>query len=249
MMIEEVKNQALILKRQDYREYDSLVLLYSFSSGLNYLLARGTKKLNSKLGGHLEPLTLVEYLEIPGKSYNYLAGVKTIEAYLNLKASLVALNTALPSLSRCFALVPLKAEVEPRLFNLAKAYLSQLDLSPTGELTEWQARILQAGFIFRFLTILGFAPRLETCFFCDKRSELKSKYCFDLINGSIVCENCLSKDKGRAPNELTPISHNAIKVLRFLLNETEFVGKKTKISQKIASELGLLADNFLTFRH
>ena len=47
--------EGIILKRKDYQENDRLFTIYSKDYGKIDLIAKGTKKISSKLNSYLEP--------------------------------------------------------------------------------------------------------------------------------------------------------------------------------------------------
>lgn len=56
----EYVTKALVLDRETAGEYDSRVFLFTESLGRLTARARSSRKINSKLSGHLEPLTVVQ---------------------------------------------------------------------------------------------------------------------------------------------------------------------------------------------
>ena len=58
---------AIILKRRDYQENDRLFCLYARDYGKIDVLAKGTKKISSKLNPYLEPFYLVKVMIAKGR--------------------------------------------------------------------------------------------------------------------------------------------------------------------------------------
>ena len=63
-----IKTEAIILKTADLGETDRLLTIYSKEFGKIQVIARGTKKLESKLRYHLEPLSYSHLILVEGKN-------------------------------------------------------------------------------------------------------------------------------------------------------------------------------------
>ena len=77
--------QGLILKHKDYREADRLITIYSREYGKITALARGTRKISSKLAGSLEPFTLADFMIARGRNFDTIASLEVIKNFRLLK--------------------------------------------------------------------------------------------------------------------------------------------------------------------
>ena len=68
------QDKAITLKRIDIKEADRLFVFYTKEHGKVEAVARGVKKINSKMAGHLEPLGIVDLMIARGKSIDQVAG-------------------------------------------------------------------------------------------------------------------------------------------------------------------------------
>ena len=118
--------KAIILKRQSYRENDSSVVVYTPDFGKMTLIARGTKKITSKLIGHLEPISLSDIMIVKGKGRHYIGGAICQDAFLNIKDDLNKLYYAGQGI-RVFNRLVRDGQGDPDLFNLLKNWLELLD--------------------------------------------------------------------------------------------------------------------------
>ncbi len=80
--------EGIILNRQDWREVDTRLVIYTREAGKLDLVARGTKKLSSKLAGHLEPYNRTKIMVINGRSLTYVGAAKTLDHHYHLKQDL-----------------------------------------------------------------------------------------------------------------------------------------------------------------
>jgi len=209
---------AIILNRQSYRENDSLVIIYSLKYGQERLVARGTKKLQSKLAGHLEPISLADVMILKGKSGDYLGSAICRDAYLGIKADLHKLSYAGQALNRFSRLVKDREADEP-LFFLLGTWLETIDAFSPVMFSKERGELLFAAFLWQFLAALGYQPELYHCQSCQKNILAGENY-FDLKSGGLRCSACAIKEDGPRRGELVVVSDNLIKLSRFVLENT-----------------------------
>jgi len=248
-MEDTVNTPAIILNRQEYREHDVLVTVYTPIRGRLQLVARGAKKLKSKLAGHIEPLTMADIMIIRGRGYDYLGSSLTRESYYNLRSDLNKLYFAGQALSIYLRLTEESPE-EPDLFFLLSEWLSYIDsYSVDVELDKNKGNLLLAVFIFRFLSQTGNRPELRFCVAC-RRAITSGGNFFDFSAGGLICEPCFNRLKlleGTRPEQRTIISDNSIKAMRFIMDSELSEALRLSSDKKIAKELLSLASRFLDF--
>lgn len=87
------RRTGIILKRQNVDSVDRMITLFA-ADGKHVLRARGTQKLESKLAGSLEPLTLVELTIAHGRHSDQVTGSSLHDAYRSIHASLPKIAAA-----------------------------------------------------------------------------------------------------------------------------------------------------------
>ena len=207
-MDETFPTKAIILKRQDFRERDSKVTLYSIDKGRLELVARGTKKITSKLAGHIEPIARSQIMVIKGKQWDYIGSAVSEESYPVVKSDLSKLEAAGEAMR-----VVLKAvkpgEADREIFRLVLDFLKVLDRPATPP---EMSRLLLHFFILKFLVRLGLSPELYR--YSDSRKPIEpGKNIFDLEKGGIIKSNASSSKDQLA------ISESCIKILRLSIKE------------------------------
>lgn len=80
------KTKGIILKKQDFREADRLFVFYTKDFGKITLVARGAKKIESKLAGHLDYFQEINLTFATGKAYDQVSGAVIIINFKDLKA-------------------------------------------------------------------------------------------------------------------------------------------------------------------
>jgi DNA repair protein RecO (recombination protein O) len=237
---------ALILNRQPYREYDSLVTVYTLDYGKLLLIARGTKKLQSKLAGHLEPLTLADIMIISGKGRDYVGAALGREIYSDIRGDLNKLYYAGQAV-KIFNRLVRDNQADQSLFFLLTDWLEVLNVFLS--LAKESGELLLASFSFQFLTELGYQPEIKKCLDCGSEIEPGKNY-FHLLKGGVICASCQEKEKSEGDltnSHLLAVSDNCLKIIRFILSNKFERIVKVKIDKKLAKELSTLADKFIQY--
>ncbi len=246
-MEETKRTKAIILNRSDYRESDSLLLAYTESYGKLSLLARGTKKLLSKMAGHLEPATLVDLMIVKGRGFDYAGSVQTLDGFLPLREDFNKAYYSGRALRRFNRLVK-EGERDEQLFLWLRSWLEALAAAPSP-LAKEDGELLFDFFALKLLTELGYRPELYGCLECHRVIAPGRNY-FDLKDGGLVCSECLAKRPlvTANANQLRLVSDDVVKLLRFLVASDLGRAKKLRLEKKARRELGELLEAFLDFQ-
>lgn len=89
-----IKTEAIILKKSDLGETDRLLCIYSKELGKVNILAKGVKKLGSKLRYHIEPISYSQLILVEGKNFLILKDALLIDEFLKIKKDLERLKIA-----------------------------------------------------------------------------------------------------------------------------------------------------------
>jgi len=230
--------KGIILNNKPFSEDGSKVTVYSENLGKLELVARGTKKIKSKLAGHLEPISLVEIMVVRGRQYNYIGAAVSKNCYGNIKSNFDKIKAAGQAIKVFNSIVKI-GEGDQDIFYLLKNYfdfLAGADAKPDYDL------FVQL-FIFKLLIKLGHGPELYNCVNCHNRiSPLGNK--FDLARGGLVCVKCLPKP-GRAHQLI--ISENSIKILR-LADKSDFEElEKISLNRNTKKEVINIVNSFFGY--
>ncbi|RLC38643.1 DNA repair protein RecO [Candidatus Falkowbacteria bacterium] len=228
--------KGIILDREPFRECDSRVCVYSLENGRQDLIARGTKKIISKLSGHIEPFSCVNIMGIRGKRLNYLGSALEEDSYKQIKKNLDKIYYAGTGL-RIFKDLIKEGVAEKEIFYLLKNYLNILNKE---ELGKTQLELFLHFFILKLLCLLGYRPELFYCVKCKKKALPGGNY-FSFSGGGLVCNTC-QKNK----NSLT-LSDNSVKLLRLVLKEDLKKLCNLKIDDKLAKEIIKTISSFLQY--
>ncbi len=210
---------AIVLKRWNLGEADRVHVLYTADRGRVSALARGSRKLTSKVGGHLELFSVSQLTLREGNAFDLITSAELTEPHSALSHSVERTHAA-HYVAEAVLKLTVEAVLVDRLFDLLRAtfgYLTQAE-HPAGIL---------AGFQLKLLTILGHQPVLDRCVHCSNdfhsnnrelptaNREFKQIAGFDLIHGGLVCVDDAARDGAK----LMPCSEIARALLVTILTE------------------------------
>jgi DNA repair protein RecO (recombination protein O) len=176
------KTEAIVLRSIRYGEADRVLHLYTPDHGRVGAVAKGVRRVKSRMGGRLEPLSRVRLVLHQGRGE--LCTVSQADT-LNPHA---ALRDRRPSLERatqaCEAVLRLLDSTESNrpAYNLLCHELGLLDAS-----AEASGRAQALAFRLKLLLAAGFAPELASCAACGDAEHLGG---FSPSAGGVVCAGC-----------------------------------------------------------
>ncbi|MBI2856488.1 MAG: DNA repair protein RecO [Chloroflexi bacterium] len=198
------KTEAIVLKHVPLGEADYLLTLYSPTKGKIRAIARGARRVKSKVGGHLEPLMRTSFLIAAGRSLDAVSQAEVLEGFRLVREDLQRLTQALYMAELVDAITP-DEEASYPVYRLLLDSLRYLAGDPPPSLMPY--------FQLHLLDYSGFRPELYRCTECGSTIE-PSMHRFSPDRGGTLCLSC------RPPEvAVLPLSLDALKVLRFLLKE------------------------------
>jgi len=198
-----VRAEALVLRRRDLGEADRILTLFTREAGKLRAVAKGVRRPQSRLAGHLDLFMRTNVLLARGRELDIVTQAQLVESFSGLRQD------------------PWRVGWAGYLADLADRATAEEDpQSALYELLVDSFRLLATRddpfpivrrFEMRLLVLLGYQPELFVCPRCGKRlMPGKLAYVPDL--GGVVCAGCLTE----GPSEI-PLSVGAVKALRLLL--------------------------------
>ncbi|MFY9457859.1 MAG: recombination protein O N-terminal domain-containing protein [Candidatus Spechtbacterales bacterium] len=89
--------KGIILKRDDFRERDERVVLYTKEFGRISIVAKGTRRIEAKLRGNLDIFNFVDIIFVEGAHFFILTGAETRERFGSLTKNPYIYTAALSS--------------------------------------------------------------------------------------------------------------------------------------------------------
>ncbi|MEX2055276.1 MAG: DNA repair protein RecO [Candidatus Andersenbacteria bacterium] len=209
-MIRREKLHALILSRRNVGEADRLLTLLTRDYGLLKVVAKGVRKIPSRRGSHLEPFTHVLAI-VAGSAHRYfLAGIETVNEYVDLRQHHVALAQA-HNLAQITMSLFEEEQPQPTVFD---ALHHAWDVLPT--IVTPRQRILEAAVMLHTLHQAGWLPDLTACHRCGITQPTVAVI-FDSGEGGWRCLSCHASFAGTT----TSLSPRLLKAIRFIARYPE----------------------------
>ncbi len=236
------QTQGIILRQKDFRENDSLFLVYTKSRGKIEVLVRGAKKIKSKLAPHLSFFSLIDLMVVEGRNFNQLVGARISNNFYNLKSNLFLIALASSSLEVVDLLIR-PSQRDERILGLLLGLFGQLDQWST--MSDSESLALVRIFNFKLLVYLGYQPELYHCLVCKNKIGPSGNH-FNAERGGLICVNCFGRASiGSSTSER--ISANAIKILRLMLESDLRRFFLIKMEPKLIDELNRVIKVFLAW--
>lgn len=231
------RTKGLIFKKENLGENNQILKIYTEDFGMIEILAKGIKKISSKLRSQTEIFCFSEIEFIQGKTYKTLTDAVLIEKFNNLKKSLKKLSLTykisevLDTLIKC-------EEKDEKIWELLLTTFKTLDSPSIDSLT---CTFQYYYFFWKLISFLGYGQKWDSCIICQSKLSPSDLY-FNERKGGIICQNCYSLvKKGK---KITP---RLLKILR-KINERDFKSlKKMRINQKEMLKLKEISENYLKF--
>ena len=176
------KTEAIVLRSIRYAEADRVLHLYTADHGRLGAVAKGVRRVKSRVGGRLEPLSRVRLVLHQGRGeLCTVSQADTVHAHAGLRERRATLERGTQA---CEAVLRLLDSTEPNrpAYNLLCHELALLDADPANA-----GRAQALAFRLKLLLAAGFAPELASCAACGEAEHLGA---FSPSAGGIVCAGC-----------------------------------------------------------
>ena len=145
-------------------------------------IAKGARRMKSRLGGRLEPFSRVRLILRDGRGdLATVTGADTVHAHPALRERRASIERATQACDAVLRLLD-SSEANRPAYNLLAHELALLDAS-----AEAATRAQALTFRMKLLLAAGFAPELAACASCGEREHLGA---FSAAAGGIVCPAC-----------------------------------------------------------
>lgn len=148
---------GVILNKGDYKDYDIKFIIYTLGHGKISAIAKGAKKITSKLNSHLEFFSVSKIMIAKGASFNRLAGAQMVEKYKNINSDTSKTIIALYFLEVVNLLVKYDFE-DDIIFKIIIKFISLLN---QGKSRQDDLLLLNKS-IFELLDHLGYRPEIKS---------------------------------------------------------------------------------------
>ncbi|MFM8836574.1 MAG: DNA repair protein RecO, partial [Actinomycetota bacterium] len=165
----------------DLREADRIIVMMTENHGKVRAVANGVRKMSSRFGARLEPLSHVDILISTGKNLDTVSQVELVTNAKNLYSDLDRLTMGLAMLE---AVDQLGMENEPT------EYLYKMLVGALQWLAENESSLVLAAFYLKLLVAEGVGAHVDSCVGCGAPGD--QLVAFDVFRGGAQCRECRS---------------------------------------------------------
>ncbi len=183
------KTECVVLRSIRFGEADRVLHLYSEDRGRIGAIAKGVRRVRSRLGGRLEPLSRVRLVLHEGRGeLHTVTSAEMVDGFPALRERRSSLERGAQA---CYAVARLfdTAEANRPAYNLLCRELALLDRRP-----EAASRAQALAFRLKLLLAAGFVPELTGCAACgaspDGGGFAHGRKAFSASAGGVVCAGC-----------------------------------------------------------
>lgn len=206
--MQQIEDNALCLRTLAYAEHDIIATCLGSDLGVFTVRVRSAKKPTSKLVAATEQLTLNHLLLAPGRSMYTLCHTDRVQSFSHIRESLEKLAASQVVMTLLSKLGRPSDEDAPALFDLATAFLAQMD-SPK---TDWAA--ISVKMHVDLLTLAGYLPDFSQCFHCQtafaQTQSVSGVLGFFPHLHAVACSSCAQLSH---PGQRIPVSVATIQAL------------------------------------
>jgi DNA repair protein RecO (recombination protein O) len=211
---------GIVLSRSNFGEADRVIRFLTPYHGKISAVAKGVRRIKSRLAGHLEPFAETSLMLATGKNLDIVTSARLIWYPHNLTSSISRLNLAFMTTLAVDRLTE-SGQSQPKLYELLRATLHDIDSDASGSL-------MQLWFKLNLLNTLGYRPDLTECSLCDA-SDQATKYYLSASSGSLVCMR-------HDPKDAVFISMAGIKLWRLIFDNPYVTIAKIDQAEAISYE-------------
>ena len=212
---------GLVLRETQYGENDKLLTVLTAEEGKIFITAKGARSMKSKVVAMCRLFTYAnfEYYEKNGR--RWLAGGSVNDSFFGLNEDIEGFALAAYILQVADEITDEGVEAEEILkMTLNTLYAIEKKLKPY--------RQIKAVYELFAVLVSGLYPDVSRCASCGE-GDAESLW-LDVMNGSIVCDECLKKRSGSMPmpdvdgyetrNILVPLDSSALAAIRYVFSAT-----------------------------
>lgn len=232
----DIQTQGIILSYKDYREVDRIVTLYTKDLGKLNVVARGVRKIQAKLAGHLELFNFTELQMVLKRKFLVISSIN-IDSFRAIKENKEKLSVAF-AVSELLDKSVQEQQKDEQVFRLLIQVFSFLATSSKN------FDLLYVWFAFRLIAHLGYEPELKKCVECHGTLNPHLLF-FSISQGGALCGNCIQRAQEKS-EKIMKINSGTLKVIRLFFDGAELINK-LKIDDLARKELKTIIDRYLQF--
>lgn len=219
------KVEGIIISTVDYKESSKIINVLTPSEGLIGIMAKGSKKIKSKISATSSPLTYgIFYLSYNKTAMPTLTEVDLINSFKQIRIDIIKLNYALFLLE--LSSQAYRHEQSKKIYELLIEGLCKINEG-------YDSQIVTNIVELKLLQYLGIKPVVEKCVSCQNKNDIIT---ISSHKGGYLCKNCVGQEM---------IFHlKTLQLIRMFYYVDLSKITKINISDTIKKELSLFIDDY-----
>lgn len=235
------RTEGIVLRNFPFGEADLIVTYLTREYGLLKVFAKSPRKIKSRFGSSLEPLTYSTIAFIGREDANIprLTQSDITKSFHSLRGDLKCFLSVTEMLALNLNFLP-EREPNSEAFKLLLNTLLKLESDSSN-------RLYYLYYKIKFLEITGYLPRLDVCGRCggpliQPSTHSSIHHNFYIAHGSIICEKCIGDGKGEIR-----LSDTALRFYKSFLTWQLKNINRIKAPEYLFSEITNLIDSHIRY--
>ncbi|MEW6002768.1 MAG: DNA repair protein RecO [Nitrospirota bacterium] len=185
------RTEGIVLKTTPFGEADLIVTYLTPDFGILKTFAKSPRKIKSRFGSSLEPLTQsrISFWDKETSNLPRLTQSDIICSFQSIRNTFNCYLKVLEIIELTLHFVP-ERDANCRVYYLLLNSLQAIENNSSSFSQEGKGRLsfedlIVTHYKVKFLKLNGYSPKLDACGRCGKRGN-----CFYVSHGSILCEDC-----------------------------------------------------------
>lgn len=179
--------RALALRKTKLGESDLIITLLAEDGSQIRAVAKGARKMKSRIGSRLEPYSVADLMLSPGRSLEIVTEVEMITSHDALRSDYDRLRAA-AVVADFLDKVSVEGQAESRTFALSTTTLDVMETADVADLP-----LLVVAFLAKGMAMHGYRPALTACA-CCAAATVPEDTRFSLSAGGVLCPACAGQD-------------------------------------------------------
>jgi DNA repair protein RecO (recombination protein O) len=225
------RTEGIVLKTDLFAEADLIVTYITKDCGIVKTFAKSPRKIKSKFGSSLEPLTYskISFWGKEDSSLPRLVQSDIVYPFHSLRSSLTCFLKVSEILELTMNFVP-ERDTNNRIYSLLLNTLLSME-------ADCQAGLIMLFYKLKLLEIVGYLPGLNVCGRCGHKGNV-----FYLSHGTVLCSRC-SKDRNPSCSLSPAVTSLCINLLGWDMTKLS----RIRPAEKIVQELTALIDEHMKY--
>jgi len=226
---------GFVIREMDLAEADKIIVIFSKKHGKLHAIAKGARKIQSKLLAGTRLFTISEFILYKGKNLFTVTQCEPKVSFYHLSDDMNRFFYAC-YLAEIIDKVTEIRSPEPMLFDIFFDAIAFLNNVTDVKLTELVVRYFE----IKLLDLFGYRPEMGCCVSCGKRVVVP-KF-FNPYKGGVLCDDCSSTGK-----DLIKLDTATVQLMKYLLNCNIKQLGNLKVSDIILEQLEYFTNRFISY--